>query len=145
MKLIRAVTVQLAIAALLVGCGRESAQVVGRVDFKEPPPPDVGDVSHFLNCSARPRRELSPRERCEIGAFKSRCSINDDCYVSCISSPDGVLIGGACEHACGLGAQAGTAAPAALAACQSLPGASGLKPRLGPNNSFKPKPLRGSA
>ncbi len=110
-----------------------------------PPPPDVGDVAHFLNCSAEPRRALSARERCEIAAFKARCTALDDCYVSCLSSPAGVFTGGGCGHVCTLGLHTGAPRPAAVDACESMPGESGLEPRLGPNNSFKPKPLRGSA
>jgi hypothetical protein len=110
-----------------------------------PPPPDVGNVSHFLSCSAEPRRALSVRERCEIAAFKARCTALDDCYVSCLSSPAGVFTGGGCGHVCTFGLHLGAPRPAAVDACESMPGQSGLEPRLGPNNSFKPKPLRGSA
>jgi hypothetical protein len=111
-----------------------------------PPPPDEGDVGRFLKCSAKPRRALSPREQCEIAAFRARCTETDDCYVSCLSSPDGIYVGGGCSHVCTYGLHTGEPRPAQLQGCNSVPGESGLVPRsLGPNNSFKPKPLRGSA
>jgi hypothetical protein len=135
---------------LSLGCVQDTTtSQVSSAEVQAPPPPpaspDVGDVSRFLNCSAAPRRALSPRERCEITAFKDRCTALDDCYVSCLSSPAGVFTGGGCGHVCTLGLHPGALHPAAVDACESIPGESGLEPRLGPNSSFKPKPLRGSA
>jgi hypothetical protein len=140
----------LAIPLLLLGCSPEPApsqasSTTLQAPSSPPPPPDVGDVSRFLNCSAEPRRALSPRERCEIVAFKARCTTLDDCYVSCLNSPAGVFTGGGCGHVCTLGLHPGAPHPTAVDACKNVPGESGLEPRLGPNNSFKPKPLRGSA
>jgi hypothetical protein len=132
---------------LLLGCAPEPVppQASPAAVQAPPPSPDVGDVSHFLNCSAEPRRALSSRERCEIAAFKARCTVLDDCYVTCLSSPAGVFTGGGCGHVCTPGLHLGAPHPAAIGACESMPGESGLDPRLGPNNSFKPNPLRGSA
>jgi hypothetical protein len=140
----------LAIPLLLLGCSPEPApsqasSTTPQAPPPPPPPPDVGDVSHFLNCSAEPRRALSPRERCEIAAFKARCTALDDCYVSCLNSPAGVFTGGGCGHVCTLALHPGAPHPTAVDACKNVPGESGLEPRLGPNNSFKPKPRRGSA
>jgi hypothetical protein len=110
-----------------------------------PPPPDVGDIGRFLACSAPPRRQLSPRERCEVQAFRARCTALDDCYVSCISSPGGSFVGGRCAHVCTMGPHQGAPHPAAISQCSTFPGRSGIDVESGPNNSFKPKPLRGSA
>jgi len=147
---LRLLIVLTATLLLLLGCAPEPAPsqvspAAVHAPPPPPPPPDVGDVSHFLNCSAEPRRALSSRERCEIAAFKARCTALDDCYVTCLSSPAGVFTGGGCGHVCTLGLHPGAPHPAAIEACESMPGESGLDPRLGPNNSFKPKPLRGSA
>jgi hypothetical protein len=133
---------------LSLGCApdRAPSEASSPADQAPPPsPPDVGNVSHFLGCSAEPRRTLSARERCEIAAFKARCTALDDCYVSCLSSAAGVFTGGGCGHVCTFGLHPGAPGPADVEACESMPGQSGLEPRLGPNNSFKPKPLRGSA
>lgn len=122
------------------GCAQETApSPVSRVDDRALLPPDVGDVSRFLNCSAGPRRDLSPRERCEIAAFKARCNVLDDCYVSCLSSPAGVFVGGGCGHVCTHGPHPGAPDPAAVDACESEPGLSGLKPRLRRDNPFVEK------
>lgn len=116
---------------LMAGYTQETApSPVSQVDVQAPPPPDVGDISRFLNCSAEPRRDLSARERCEIAAFKARCNALDDCYVSCLSSPAGVFIGGGCGHVCTFGPHPGAPYPAAVDACASEPGESGLEPRL---------------
>lgn len=119
---------------LMAGCTQETApEPVSRVNIQEPLPPDVGDISRFLNCSAEPRRDLSARERCEIVAFKARCNALDDCYVSCLSSPTGVFTGGGCGHVCTFGPHPGAPYPAAVDACASEAGESGLKPRLAPD------------
>ena len=107
-------------------------------------PPDVGQVDRFLECSAKPRRELSPREQCEMEALRARCTPHNDCYVSCIASPHGTVVGGGCAHVCGLPAQGGLQ-PAAFEECKNLPGRSAVGIESGPNKSFKPNPLRGSA
>nr|CAS02650.1 putative integron gene cassette protein [uncultured bacterium] len=89
-------------------------------------PPDVGDIDRFLNCSAKPRRELSPREKCEVAAFRSRCTALDDCYVSCISSPTGSFVGGRCAHVCTMGPHPGAQQPEPLTQCANLTGRSGV-------------------
>lgn len=94
--------------------------------FRAPQPPDVGDIGSFLNCDAEPRRELSLREKCEIAAFRSRCTVLDDCYVSCISSPTGSFVGGRCAHVCTMGLHRGAPPPEALANCASIAGRSGV-------------------
>ncbi len=120
---------------LMAGCMQETTPApVSRVNSQELLPPDVGDISRFLGCSAEPRRDLSARERCEIAAFKARCNALDDCYVSCLSSPAGVYAGGGCGHVCTFGPHPGAPYPAAVDACASQPGASGLKPRLQPDH-----------
>ena len=136
-----------AVAAFsLWGCAAAQDSDAG-VDLAAPvpAPPDVGQVSRFLDCSANPRRELSPREQCEMEALRSRCTPHDDCYVSCIASPHGTLVGGGCAHVCGPPALQGDPQPAALEECKNLPGRSAVGIEPGPNKSFKPNPLRGSA
>ena len=121
---------------LMTGCEQESVPApVIQADIQIPPPPDVGDISRFLDCAAEPRRDLSPRERCELAAFKSRCNALDDCYVSCLSSPAGVFTGGGCGHVCTFGPHPGAPYPAAVDACASEPGESGLKPRMERDNA----------
>ena len=122
--------VLLVIALAQLGCGSQenpgASKSASAQSFPEPSPPDVGNVTQNLNCAAKPRRNLSPRELCEIEAFKSRCTSLDDCYVSCLSSPQGVLVGGGCGHVCTLGLHAGAPYPTAVSACASVPGNSGL-------------------
>lgn len=65
-----------------------------------PPPPDVGDIAAFQGCKAVPRRALSPTELCQIDVLRKRCLPADDCFVTCISSPDARRLGGGCAHAC---------------------------------------------
>jgi len=91
-----------------------------------PSPPDVGDIGEFHNCTAKPRRELSAREACEVAAFRSRCTALDDCYVSCIGSPAGSFGGGRCAHVCTMGPHHGAPPPDALAACATVAGRSGV-------------------
>jgi len=98
----------LAVCSLVVACGDGELDATGQASVAAtvpppPPPPDVGQIGQFLACSAKPRRELSARERCEVEAFRSRCTALDDCYVSCINSPDGVRGGGRCAHVCTFG------------------------------------------
>lgn len=120
---------------LMTGCSQETSPLpVSRADIQEMPPPDVGDISRFLDCAAEPRRNLSPRERCEIAAFKARCNALDDCYVSCLSSRAGVFTGGGCGHVCTFGPHPGAPYPAGVDACANEPGESGLKPRLRPDH-----------
>lgn len=135
MALMRFPVVLLTALLVITGCAQETAPApMSRVDIQIPPPPDVGDISRFLNCATEPRRDLSPRERCEIAAFKARCNALDDCYVSCLSSPEGVFTGGGCGHVCTRGPHLGAPYPAGVDACASEPGASGLKPRLRPDH-----------
>jgi hypothetical protein len=110
---------------LVAACSKDSSTAPDRT-VPIPPPPDIGDINLFLNCSAKPRRELSARETCEVAAFSSRCTVLDDCYVSCISSPSGSFVGGRCAHVCTRGPHQGAPPPEALADCASLAGRSGV-------------------
>lgn len=131
MALMRFPAALLTTLMLVAGCAQETTPApVSQVNIQELAPPDVGDISRFLDCAAEPRRDLSPRERCEIAAFKARCNALDDCYVSCLSSPAGVFTGGGCGHVCTFGPHPGAPYPAAVDACATEPGESGLKPRL---------------
>lgn len=135
MQKMRFAAILSAVFLLAAGCAQEAAPVpVSRADIQIPPPPDVGEISRFLDCAAEPRRDLSSRERCEIAAFKARCNALDDCYVSCLSSPAGVFVGGGCGHVCTRGPHPGGPYPAGVDACASEPGASGLKPRVQPDH-----------
>lgn len=136
---------------MLDGCAENAAPSAAPTTEKPAPPPpslsppDVGEIDRYLACSATPRRELSLRERCEIEAFKARCSALDDCYVSCISSPDGSFTGGRCAHVCTFGPHRGAPHPAGIDQCEDQPGRSGIDVEAGPDNSFKPMQLRGTA
>lgn len=127
----------LAALSLLCACGGPDVDVSApkaTTALPPPPPPrDVGDIGHFLGCEAKPRRDLSPRERCEIEAFRARCTALDDCYVSCISSPDGVSTGGRCAHVCTMGPHRGAPHPPAVQKCETLPGPSGIDVGRGVN------------
>lgn len=109
---------------LLAACGPQGP-ATQETTVSTPLSPDVGDIGRYLNCSAKPRRELSAREKCEVAAFRSRCTALDDCYVSCISSPSGSFVGGRCAHVCTKGPHHGTPLPDTLAECAGLGGRSG--------------------
>ena len=110
---------------LLTACGTQSP-APPETTVSIHPPPDVGKISRYLNCSAMPRRELSDREKCEVAAFRSRCTALDDCYVSCISSPSGSFVGGRCAHVCTMGLHQSAPPPDSLAECARLTGRSGV-------------------
>lgn len=116
--------------ALLAACMDSGpAAADGSLPTAKPPLPprfDVGEIGRFQACSAEPKRTLSARERCEIAAFRSRCTALDDCYVTCISSPDGFHMGGRCAHVCTMGPHRGAPHPPGLGECDSLPGSSGI-------------------
>ena len=67
-----------------------------------PPPPlwDFGDLDNFGSCKAEPRRVLSSKEKCQIEKLREDCTPAADCLVTCLSSPDGIKIGGKCDHVC---------------------------------------------
>jgi hypothetical protein len=90
--------VLVAMTMCFAGCGQTEAPASSSPRFFAPP--DVGDVSHFNSCTAKPRRVVSPREACEMKALAARCTPADDCLVSCIASPEGFSVGGACWHVC---------------------------------------------
>jgi hypothetical protein len=110
---------------LLAACGPRGPEPPGTTASMSPAP-DVGDIGAYHHCSATPRRALSERERCEVAAFRSRCTALDDCHVSCISSPSGSFTGGRCAHVCSRGPHRGAPPPDALSACARLAGRSGV-------------------
>jgi hypothetical protein len=63
---------------------------------------DFGEVGQYNSCAAVPRRPLSAQEHCQIEAYRSSCTKTNDCFVSCIASPDGYRVGGGCHHICGV-------------------------------------------
>ena len=113
----RYVVLCVAVAALsFIGCSAEDEKAdKDSVEFIEPP--DVGDVMHFNGCSATPRRALTEFETCQIKAYSERCNPEDDCFVSCISSPDSPEVGGGCAHVCSLPLHKGGEPPPGLKAC----------------------------
>ena len=113
-----------AFALFLSACERPAPPSVASLRVDAPPPPDVGDVGRFLSCNAKPRRTITDREHCELKALIAECTKTSDCYVSCISSPDGPNVGGGCEHVCG---HARPGPRPDTSACDYLPGASGFK------------------
>jgi hypothetical protein len=82
--------------------------------------PDVGKIDNFLSCKVGARRSLSAKEECQIKKLSTRCSVADDCLVSCISSPDGSKVGGGCEHVCYQALQAEKNSPLSLKECDAL-------------------------
>ena len=102
---------QAALILLLSSCasGRSNSNVddvlraVARGDAAvDPIRLDLGDVEHFHACSAKPRRSLSPSERCIIDTYRKRCGRAEDCYVTCLSSPDSTKSPESCPQACGV-------------------------------------------
>jgi hypothetical protein len=90
-----------ATTVLLVGCVPHDGQSAsGHSAISVPPPPVVGDLNQFGSCSAKPERTLTDSEKCQIEKLTSRCLPADDCMVQCISSRDGIKVGGGCEHVC---------------------------------------------
>jgi len=83
-------------------------------------PPDVGGVDKFLSCRAIPRREISAREECQIEKLSARCTVADDCLVSCITSPQGHKVGGGCEHVCFYGLHPEESKPPGWGECDAL-------------------------
>jgi hypothetical protein len=112
------------VGLLLTACGEQT-----QAPYEPPPPPsppDLAYVGQFNNCSARPQRDLSEREKCEVAAFQSRCTALDDCFVSCISSKSGSFDGGRCAHTCTFGPHKAAPPPDAIAGCKTLTGRSGV-------------------
>ena len=64
--------------------------------------PSVGDVKNFNSCQSQPGTGvvLTPRELCEIAAYRTRCNITDDCMVTCLVSTGAREVGGGCAHIC---------------------------------------------
>lgn len=56
----------------------------------------------FNSCRSLPPEnlQLTARELCLVDKLKARCSVADDCLVSCIVSGKGREIGGGCWHIC---------------------------------------------
>ncbi len=116
-----------ALFALLAGCGMSSnapskGEVLESVPPPPPPPPapsDVGDISQFHSCKAKPRRNLSAREQCQIAKLTARCTAADDCLVSCITSPQGYQVGGGCSHVCFFGSHPGEPKPPGWTECDA--------------------------
>jgi len=90
----------LCLAALSVMGAAGAGEPVGKSESRDLRNLDLGDVEHFNSCRALARRVLSDRERCEVEQLALRCTPADDCLVTCISSPDGHLVGGGCAHVC---------------------------------------------
>ena len=113
-------TLCIAIAlSCLIGCGAEDEKPHNSsAPFREPP--DVGDVGNFNACLGTPRRVLSEFEQCKIRAYKERCTAEDDCFVTCISSPDSPKVGGGCGHVCGLPLHREGDPPPGLSDCRSM-------------------------
>jgi len=137
----RLLTVLSAALLLLLGCA-PAPSPPSSITSQAPHPPalpvDQGDVGHFHDCSAEPRRALSVRERCEISALKARCTALDDCLVTCLSSPDGVFLHHGCGGVCTLWRHRPSPLPKAIEACESVPGDSGLlQTRRRANNPFR--------
>lgn len=106
-----------------------------------PPGPDFRDmldgkcVASNINPVA-----LNDYEDCFVTELSRLCSAANDCLISCFVSGQGRQIGGGCWHMCFPDVSSYNAyhEPPQAARCRSL------DPHQTPNNSFKPKPLRGS-
>ena len=91
----------------LQGCGKTLTldEQLDRVS-KSPGKPvdpisiDLGPVDRYNHCKAKPRRTLTAQEQCELSMLRSRCSVADDCMVSCLSSPDSIRITHGCSDVC---------------------------------------------
>lgn len=91
-----------------------------RKPLPPPPPPDQGEIDKFLHCKAKPRRQISEREACQIKKLTARCTATDDCLVSCITSPSGFKEGGACNHTCFFGLHRSETRPSGWNECDVL-------------------------
>lgn len=114
---------------LVTGCGvapdAPSSPELPKLTAAPPPPPrppDVGDIGQFQSCKAKPRRNLSAREQCQIEKLADRCTPADDCLVSCITSPQGHQVGGGCSHVCFFGLHRGEPKPPGWSECDALAG-----------------------
>lgn len=91
--------ISIILLALLSGCddAQESVEqsVLHRTTIR-----DYGDLETYQNCRAKPRRELTKLEKCEIEVLAEHCTPAADCLITCISSPDGYKRGGGCVHVC---------------------------------------------
>lgn len=111
----------LLLVAIALGCGERdprlahvdaaSRQSQQALAAPPPPPPDVGDTERFNSCRAVPRRKLTEVEKCQIEKLKARCTVGDDCLVSCLASPHGYEEGGGCGHVCFFGPHKGEPLP----------------------------------
>lgn len=91
----------IAIFVLAAGCTKGYGDDSSVVDVAPPPPPpDVGTLTQFKSCSIALKRTINESEKCQIEKLSARCLPADDCMVQCLSSPDGVKVGGGCEHVC---------------------------------------------
>jgi hypothetical protein len=109
---------------VLVGCGSGAAPSVSEPDVPNPRKYDTGETQRYMACTAEPRRALTERENCELAAFGRVCTPYTDCYVSCITSPDGSYFGGKCAHVCGFPLREGAGHPEGIEKCENLPGRS---------------------
>lgn len=82
------------------GCTSKNQGDDSNVADIAPPPPNVGGVTQFKSCSIDLKRTIDESEKCQIEKLSARCLPADDCMVQCLSSPDGVKVGGGCEHVC---------------------------------------------
>jgi hypothetical protein len=92
--------------------------------------------SHHCSAKGIPTRDAE--EAAYLDAAAARCEPVDACLLACNRSGCAENIGGRCAHACFPGTPENLVKRADRWA--SRPSC-----RLPPNNSFKPKPLRGSA
>jgi hypothetical protein len=87
----------------LVGCGEKDTSSNAETAISDAPeraPPDVGDITHFHGCTALPTREVSPYEACLVDRLRAECTPAADCVLTCMASPNGIEVGGGCDHVC---------------------------------------------
>ena len=109
---------------MLVGCGPDVAPSASAPEVPDARKYDTGETQRYMACAAEPRRALTEREKCELAAFRRVCTHYTDCFVSCITRPDGSYFGGKCAHVCGFPLREGAGHPEGIEKCENLPGRS---------------------
>jgi hypothetical protein len=121
-------------AYFISGCARPEAQAAA-----------VTTQSHASgwarHCTLEGLQFQEEGEREFLAQFADRCGPADACILACLRSGCAYGIGGGCFHACG----AFGTSDLEKSAEEFAAGSSVFCRWRRPNNSFKPKPLRGSA
>ena len=104
--------------------------------------PSNSDKPWSQHCHLLEIEFADPGERDFLEKFAQECRAFDACVLSCIRSGCAQDIGGGCFHMCSSGASGDLVL---MERAREYQDRTAYMCRRPPNNSFKPKPLRGSA